>query len=74
VEQPHCPPTGSRSKISLMKALGMNVDATILSSTYLERYSTTSNNPLSADQVRVLAALFGWAPLDGLEEAPVLPC
>jgi hypothetical protein len=56
----------------IRNSLGMNAGATTLFD--LERYSAAFSSPLSADQVRALAALFGWIPPDGLEEAPALPC
>jgi hypothetical protein len=51
----------SRSKKILMKSLGVVRDDARITSEHLDKYVTAFHTPLSAVQVKALAALFGWS-------------
>jgi hypothetical protein len=51
----------SRSKKTLMKSLGVARDDACITSEDLDKYIAAFHNPLSAVQVKALAALFGWS-------------
>jgi hypothetical protein len=61
-------PVHSRSKKTLMKDLRIASDAVAVSPGALDSYASAFSKPLSSSQIRALAALFGWAPPEGLEE------
>jgi hypothetical protein len=58
----------SRSKKTLMKILGVVRDDAHFTSEDLDKYAAAFRNPLSAVQVKALAALFGWSPPEELSE------
>jgi hypothetical protein len=58
----------SRIKKTLMKILGVVRDDAHFTSEDLDKYAAAFRNPLSAVQVKALAALFGWSPPEELSE------
>jgi hypothetical protein len=60
-------PIHSRSKKTLMKALGIASDDVAVSLGALDNYALASSKPVSSSQIRALATLFGWAPPAKLE-------
>jgi hypothetical protein len=50
-----------------MKTLGVVSEGATILSKALEKYAGTFSTPLSATQIKALAALFGWSSPDGLE-------
>jgi hypothetical protein len=67
VEQQQVAPVRLRSKRTLMKTLGVVSKGAAILSKALEKYAGIFSTPLSATQIKALAALFGWSSLDGLE-------
>jgi hypothetical protein len=51
-----------------MKTLGVVLDDAHITSEDLNKYVTVFHNPLSAVQVKALAALFGWSPPEEMRE------
>jgi hypothetical protein len=50
-----------------MNSLGMLLEEAEVSSAALQKYAELFSNPLSAIQIKALAALFGWSPPKGLD-------
>jgi hypothetical protein len=50
-----------------MNTLGVVLEEADVSSATLQKYAELFSNPLSAIQIKALAALFGWCPPKGLE-------